>query len=314
MILPKFTYAKPKSIDETIELYTRYEGRACYLAGGTDIIPLAKQRLVAPVIVIDLKNIEGLKAIEKNDDFLIIGANTTIFDLKKYPLTKEYFRGFYESLDETSCETLQMRGTIGGNILQNTRCLFYNKSIEWRTARGFCFKMGGAVCNAVPKGNICFSNYCSDNAVSLITLSAELGFVSPKGERRINIEKIFSGNGIKPFNLEPGEILTRIYIPMKKNSGAYEKIRVRGSIDYPLINVAVALKDSGGDVSIGGVGPAPLSYHIDSVDENSVEALAQKAYSDVKTVANTVLTPSYRKRMAKVLVKRAIKRALQEVK
>lgn len=312
MILPKFTYAKPKSIDESIELYKRYDGRVCYLAGGTDVIPLAKQRLVAPDVVIDLKNIEELKTIEKNDNWLTIGANVTLFDLKKYPLTREFFKGLYESLDETSCETLQMRGTIGGNILQNTRCLFYNKSIEWRTARGFCFKMGGTLCNAVPNGNVCFSNYCSDNALSLITLSTELEFVGLKGKRRVAIENIFSGNGVKPFNLEPGEILTRICIPLEKNRGAYEKLRVRGSIDYPLISVAVALKGDGGKVSIGGVGPAPLSYHLNNTEEGSIEELAQTAYSDVKTVANTVLTPSYRKRMARVLVRRVIKRALQE--
>lgn len=312
MILPKFAYTKPKSIKEAIEVYKRYNGNACFFAGGTDLMPLAKQRLVSPDAVIDIKDIEELKIIENKDGWLTIGSNVTLYDLKNYPTTKEFFKGLYESLDETSCETLQMRGTIGGNILQNTRCLFYNKSIEWRTARGFCFKMGGTICNAVPKGNVCFSNYCSDNAVSLITLSAEIQLVGLNAERRIALEKVFSGNGIKPFATEPGEILTRIYIPLEKNTGAYEKLRVRGSIDYPLISAAVALKNNGGRVSVGGIGPAPLLYNINSTDKDSIEEIAQKAYGDAKTVANTVLTPAYRKRMVSVLIKRVIKRALQE--
>ncbi len=151
MILPKFEYKKAQSVAEAIALYKEQTGKAQYLAGGTDLIPLVKLRLSTPKAVIDLKGIEELKAISRRDGWLAIGANVTLFDLKNDPLIKKYFPALYESLDATSCETLQMRGTIGGNILQDTRCLQYNQSLEWRTARGFCFKMGGKACNVVPK-------------------------------------------------------------------------------------------------------------------------------------------------------------------
>ena len=150
MILPKFEYKKTQSIAGAIDLYSEYEGKARYLAGGTDLIPLVKLRLATPAAIIDLKGIAELCTISRRDNWFIVGANATLFKLKNDPLVKEYFPALYESLDATSCETLQMRGTIGGNILQGTRCLLYNQSLEWRTSRGFCFKMGGETCNVIP--------------------------------------------------------------------------------------------------------------------------------------------------------------------
>lgn len=314
MILPKFEYKKAKSVAEAIALYKDLKGKARYLAGGTDLIPLLKLRLQAPAAVIDLKGIEELGTISRRDGWFVIGANVTLFDLKNDPVVKEYFPALYESLDATSCETLQMRGTIGGNILQDTRCLLYDKSLEWRTNRGFCFKMGGETCNVVPKAKTCFSNYCSDNAPALISLSAKVKIVGHEGERTVKLEQIFSGNGRKPFTLEDGEILTEILIPMKKTRGAYEKLRVRDSMDYPLAAVAVSVKSSAARVCVGGIGLAPRPYGIKNMGGSSVKDVAQKAYADAKPVENATLSPVYRKKMVSALLKRAISRVQKEGK
>ena len=314
MILPKLEYKKAQSIAGAIALYNDLKGEARYLAGGTDLIPRVKLRLQAPAAIIDLKGIAELCTISRRDEWFVSGANVTLFDLKNDPAVKEYFPALYESLDATSCETLRMRGTIGGNILQDTRCLLYNKSLEWRSARGFCFKMGGETCNVVPTAKACFSNYCSDNAPSLISLSAQVKFVGPKGERSVKLEKIFSGNGRRPFILEDGEILTEIRIPMKKTKGAYEKLRVRGAMDYPLAGVAVSVKGTAAKVCVGGVGLAPRPYHLKDMGESSVNDIAQKAYADAKPVENATLSPVYRKKMVPALLKRTISRILQEGK
>jgi 4-hydroxybenzoyl-CoA reductase subunit beta len=315
MILPKFEYKKAKSVAEAVALYNSQKGRARYLAGGTDLIPLIKLRLSAPTAVIDLKDIEELKAVSrKNDGWLAVGANVTLFALKNDPVVREYFPALYESLNATSCETLQMRGTIGGNILQDTRCLLYNQSLEWRKAKGFCWKMGGGTCNVVPNAKACFSNYCSDNTPSLITLSAQLKFVGPKGERTTELEKIFSGDGRRPFTAEPGEILTEILIPLKKTKGAYEKLRVRDSMDYPLAGVAVSAKGSAARACVGGIGLTPRVYDLNNMNEDTIKEAADRMYADAKPVSNTVLSAMYRKKMAGALFKKAIKRALQEGK
>jgi len=314
MILPKFEYKKAENIAKAIAFYESYNGQVRYLAGGTDLIPLVKLRLSTPMAIIDLKGIEELKAISHQGGSLVIGANVTLFELKNNDTVKEYFPALYESLDATSCETLQMRGTIGGNILQGTRCLFYNKSLEWRTSRGFCYKMGGETCNVVPNARSCFSNYCSDNALSLIALSASVKLSGPQGKRKMQLEKIFSGDGRSPFTLMPGEILTEIRIPMKRSKGAYEKLRVRGSIDYPLLGVAVSVKDNAGRVCVGGMGPTPLVYNLENINNDTFKDVAKKAYNNARPVSNTTLSPGYRKKMVSVLIQRAIKKALKEGK
>ena len=314
MILPQCEYKKAEDIANAISLYENYNGQARYLAGGTDLIPLMKLRLSTPMALIDLKGIEELKTISHQGDWLVIGANVTLFDLKNNDTVKEYFPVLYESLDKTSCETLQMWGTIGGNILQGTRCLFYNKSLEWRTARGLCFKMGGETCNVVPNAKACFSNYCSDNALSLLSLSASVNLSGPKGNREMHLEEIFSGDGRNPFTLMPGEILTEIHIPMKKSNGAYEKLRVRGSIDYPLLGVAVSVKDNAGRVCVGGIGLSPVVYNIENVNNGTLKDIAEKARNNARPVANTTLSAGYRKKMVSVLIQRASKKALKEGK
>jgi 4-hydroxybenzoyl-CoA reductase subunit beta len=172
--------------------------------------------------------------------------------------------------------------------------------------------MGGETCNVIPNGKACLSNYCSDNAISLIALSAEVRLVGPQGERRTQLEKIFSGNGARPFAIDPGEVLVQIRVPLKKNRSAYEKLRVRGSIDYPLVGAAVSCGDADAAVCVGGVGPMPFVYHLKSSDVRELETSARHAYSAARTISNTVLSPGYRKKMVRVLVKRAALKALQE--
>lgn len=308
MILPKFDYRKAKTIEEALELYSKNNGNALYLAGGTDLVPLLKLRLFQPRVVIDLKNIKELTGITKKNNSLVIGPNTTLFELKQNKFIKEYMPALSESLEATSCETLQFRGTIGGNILQNTRCLQYNKSLEWRTARGFCLKMGGEVCNVAPGAKTCFSNYCGDNAPSLMTLDAKITLIGPKGKRTIKLEKLFSNDGKTPFTIKPGEILGEITIPVKKTEGAYEKLTVRGSIDYPLAGVAITVKDRSAKIAVTGIGPSPKLYELKDINDKTINEVVKKAYEDAKPVSNTVLTPSYRKKIVGVLIKRAFKR------
>jgi 4-hydroxybenzoyl-CoA reductase subunit beta len=308
MILPRFEYKRARSIAEAVDLYNYFKGQARYLAGGTDLIPLLKQRLFQPVALIDLKPVGELNTLSRDKRWLAIGANVALFNLKQDPTVQEYFPALAAALEATSCETLQMRGTLGGNILQDTRCLQFNKSLEWRTARGFCSKMGGPACNVVPKAQACFSNYCSDNAPALLSLSAQVKLVGPGGERTIKMEKLFSGDGRRPLALKPGEILTQFLIPLEKTQGTYEKLRVRDSMDYPLAGVAVSVKGSSARVCVGGVGPAPRVYQLKQLDETSVKEGAGQAVADAKPVLNAVLSPAYRKKMVGVLFKRAIKK------
>lgn len=315
MILPQFEYRRARSVADAIALYGKGKGKALYLAGGTDLIPLVKQRLREPKMVIDLKGIKDLSIITSRGGFLSVGTNVTLFDLKKDPVVASHFPVLVESLDATACETLQMRGTLGGNVLQGTRCLEYNQSLEWRKARGFCLKMGGKECNVVKGAKTCFANYCSDNAPSLISLGAQVKLTGPGGERTVKMESLFSGDASAPFDMEGGEVLTHILIPLKKTKGAYEKLRVRESMDYPLVGAAVSSVDGKARICVGGVGGAPRLYVLGDIkDAAAVRDVAEKASADAKPVTNATLSPAYRKKMVGTLVRRAVKRSLAEGK
>jgi len=143
MIASKFEFRSPKDVEEAVRLYREFQGEAVYLSGGTDLVPRMKLGLEKPKAVIDLKRIAPLTAVEDQGDRIRIGALARIFDIKQNDLVRDSFPALEASLDATSCESLQMRGTIGGNLLQNSRCLFYNQSEFWRRSKGFCLKMGG---------------------------------------------------------------------------------------------------------------------------------------------------------------------------
>lgn len=304
MILSEFEYKKPKTIRKALQIYHTHMGNAVYLSGGTDLVPRIKQRLEKPSVVIDLKNITGLNKIEFSRKWLKVGANVTLYELKNYPFVKNALPALADSLEATACETIQMRGTIGGNVLQNSRCLFYNKSDEWRKARGYCLKMGGQVCNAVKGAKMCFANYASDNAPALITLGAHVSLLGIDGKRQIPLEAVFSGKSGRPFTLKAGEILTHIMIPTNKTKGSYLKIRVRDSIDYPLVGVAASLVNGKGCISVGGIGAKPLRFDFDETENGWDVRIAQEAVNRAVPVANTVISPSYRTKMIGVLVKR----------
>lgn len=312
MILPKFAYIRPKSVKKALQYFQEHEGKAVYLSGGTDLVPKMKQRLTKPSAVIDLKGIEDLNKIEISRSWLKIGANVTLFDLKNHSFVKDSLPALAESLDATSCETLQMRGTTGGNLLQDTRCLFYNKSEEWRKAKGYCIKMGGHICNAVKGTEFCSANYASDNAPALITLGAYINIAGNDGNQHIPLEAIFSGKSVLPFTLLPGEILTHIMIPAKKARGGYLKARVRDSIDYPVVGVALSLVEGKGCISIGSIGAKPLQFDFDENESDWADRIALEATDYIKPVANTVLSAAYRKKMVSVLVKRIARKLVEE--
>lgn len=311
MILPRLEFRSPKTMQEALSIYQEFTGEALFLGGGTDLIPRIKLRLEKPRALIDLKRISTLKTIEEQDDCIRIGALMSIFDLKDNALVIKHFPALRASLEATSCETLQMRGTIGGNLLQNTRCLFYNQSEFWRKSKGFCLKMGGKNCNAVPGAKMCFANYCSDNATALCTLSAEIKLFGPDGERILPLLDLFSNKGGKPFNLQRGEILSDILIPKQKSVGGYDKLRLRCSIDYPLLGVAFSLMKDAGKLAVAAVGPKPMVFDIEEMSVERLQEYLDKASQQARPVANTVLDPDYRKRMIEVLAGRLIRKSIE---
>ncbi len=300
LILPRFDYVRPTSIKEAIS-YNLRSKNALYLAGGTDLIPRMKLGLNKPELIIDLKGIEDIEGIKADNDTISIGALTTLWELERSKLLQEYFPHLVNAINLTSCETLKTRATIGGNIIQELRCLFYNQSEFWRKAKGLCFKTGGYRCHITGKQN-CHANYRSDLGPVLLSLHAKLVLEGPAGRREMLITDLYTGEAAHPYNLFEGEIITHIVLSRKKTKGGYWKLRVRGAIDYPEACVAISVIDGSINIAVGALGPSPYLLTLSTSDLRYLDEFFEK----IQPVANTFLEPRYRWEMAKYMAKKLV--------
>jgi 4-hydroxybenzoyl-CoA reductase subunit beta len=306
-LLPEFEYKRPESLEEFLHLLSDYKGNTMILAGGTDLLPRIKMGLKKLDLIIDIKDIEGLSYVKNEGKNVRIGALTTIYEIIKSKIIKDKYPALHEAATLTASENLQQRGTIGGNILQDTRCLYYNKPETWRRSFNPCFKTGGDICNAARGGKKCFAVYCGDLAPALISLGASVCLLGKKGEKEMPLEDIFSGDGKAPFSLSSDDLVKDVIIPSDKMRGGYEKLRMRKSIDYPVVNIALSM-DAGdkGRLVVGSAGANPLIYHFSSSEE--LRQIPETAQNDISTVNNMYLSPLYRKNMVRVLSDKLLKR------
>ena len=206
----------------------------------------------------------------------------------------------------------------------DTRCLWYNQSAFWRRSCGFCLKKDGDVCHVAPGGQRCWAVFSGDTAPALLALGAEIEIVSPRGTRCLPLAQFYTGDGMARMKLEPDEVLTRVCVPAESASlrGAYLKFRLRNSIDYPLAGVAVALRPAPdgscewGRVAVTALNPAPLIVRGSEealrgarLTDELLERLAQLASRTVKPLTTSASTPEYRREIARVMVKRAVRQA-----
>ena len=309
-LLPEFEYKRPGTLKEALDILNDYKGKAVLLAGGTDVIPRLKLGLKQPNIVIDIKGVaEDLRLITPEGERVKIGSLTTIYEVTKNALIRDNFPGLHKAAVSTASEIIQQRGTLGGNILQDTRCTHYNKSANWRKAFKPCLKMGGETCNVIKGAKKCLSVYCGDLAPALLSLNASVVIVNKDGEREVPLEDIFTGDGREPFTLSGTDFLKEIILPRTKMVGGYKKFRLRESIDYPIISVAISIDKMGkGSLIIGSNGPRPGKYKFSSPDE--LNKIPQKVYEGMKPINNMPMPPHYRKYLAKVFAERLIKKII----
>jgi 4-hydroxybenzoyl-CoA reductase subunit beta len=211
-------------------------------------------------------------------------------------------------------------GTIGGNICLDTRCLWYNQSLAWRKSCGFCIKKDGDLCHVAPSSTKCWAAFSGDTPPALLCLDAEIEIASAAGIRRMKISDFYTGDGVAYRILQPTELVTRVILAASSAGyrGAYRKLRIRGSIDYPLAGVAIVMKRLNGHVEdarigITAVNPAPLLVkgvtellEGKSLTEELAEAVGDLAARTAKPLTTSSLTPEYRREIIRVFTKRAL--------
>ena len=271
-VMPAFELFQPTNVNDALTLLDRHGSNAWVMAGGLDTFDWLKDRSKRTNVVIDLSQLSELRGIKEVDGGVEIGALTTLTEVVHHPVIREKFGLLMEAAELVASPQIRNQGTLGGNVSQDTRCWYYRSG--WT-----CYRAGGNICyadtptainreHAILNADRCVAVSPSDTAPALIALDAKLVIRSRSGERVVDAEQYFVGPAIEITRmtvLRPGELLTAIRIPGTW-AGAqfyFEKVRDRQVWDFPLVNVASAMKASGGTIqqlrlAVGAVAATPL--------------------------------------------------------
>ncbi len=308
MILPPFELHRPRSIDALSTLIRELcadQQPFDFIAGGTDLLPNYKNRLNTKPHVISLAALEGHDAISLER----IGALARIEDLARDSELAEHFPGITDAAKAVSSPPLRNLGTLGGNLLLDTRCSYFNQSEFWRASKGYCMKADGDVCLVVPQKEICYATFSGDLAPVFLVLDASFALVGADGERTLKAREFYEFDGIQRFVKKPDEALLQIDIPKtsRRLRTGYRKLRARDTIEYPVMGIAMGVVTENAHVSelhvaVTGAEAVPLYYGDlgltdQPASEATSEAIAQELEARIKCYRNVPFPPGYRKAM-----------------
>ncbi len=290
------------------------------LAGGTDLLPNMKRGQQSPGTLVSLSKIGSLRQ-SSNGSGLVLGAGLTLTELVENKSLCEMYPGLWQAASVVASPLLRNTATIGGNICLDTRCNYYNQNEDWRKAINYCLKKDGEICWVATSSKTCRAVSSTDTAPALISLGARVRLVSAGGERIVEMKDLYQNDGTEYMQRRPDEILTQVILdPMANWRSTYWKLRRRGSIDFPILSVAAAIRaDNGGTIEearivLGAVSSQPLFSSeatefligkklTDEVIEETGRIMAKIA----KPRGNTDLTPIWRKKMVPSFVNHALR-------
>lgn len=295
MLTAEKKYLQPKSIGEALNFSTLHRKDFKYIAGGTDVISNDFQGNNASECLIDITGIDELKQVEKADGFLKIGSLVKLSELKNHSEIKSEFPALIEAADSVGTPLIRNSATIGGNLLCENRCIYFNQSEWWRKSVGFCLKCSGDTCIVTGTDKACYSEFISDTAPVLISFDAKLELADSKGEKTVRLEDIYTGDGVKPINLDDISIIKSILLPLNKGyRSIFRKVRQRESLEFTSLTSAVTIdKDNNLRIVLSGVDPMPVV--VTGTTESNKDELIKKALSKSRSVDNEMLTRKYRR-------------------
>jgi 4-hydroxybenzoyl-CoA reductase subunit beta len=335
--LPAFEVLRPKTLAEALAARAAHPG-ASPLGGGTDLVVNIRRGIVAPPVLIDMNGVAELRAIRADADAIEVGASVTLNELAHHPQAVAHYPVVAQAAAVIAGPTHRHMGTVGGNLCLDTRCIYYNQSEWWRDANNHCLKTTGEICHVAPKSRgVCFATFSGDLAPAFLTLDAEIDVAGPEGKRTLPLDKLYIGysrqdqpvtetlgDGKYFLSLRPGEIVTAVRARNKPGlRSAYDKIRIRRSIEYPVCGVAVALRRDGDAladlrVAITGTNPRPVRLAATAdlcgggLDERFHKGLDHLVRDQIMSMKTTFTPGHYRRRVAGVLARRLVTRLFGE--
>ncbi len=321
MRLPKFEYRVPREIAEAVKIMAGSGPEGQFVAGGTDLYPNMKRRQQMPQTVISVMRLAELNQITGDGKSgVCIGASVTLTDIVEHPLINRDYPVVAHAARTISTPILRNMGTIGGNLLLDTRCNYYDQNYEWRKGINFCLKKDGDVCWVAPGSSKCWAVQSSDLVPVMVAIGAKFRLVSTLGERIIDAAGFYNDDGIDYLKKRPDELLVDIHLPPLNGwRASYQKLRRRGAFDFPVLGVAAYVQTDIDDVVskarivLGGIAPSPVvvdeaeqallgkPFHVDQI-----QAAAEAAYVKARPLDNTDFVMNWRKQMARQYTLRAL--------
>jgi 4-hydroxybenzoyl-CoA reductase subunit beta len=314
--LPELQLVHPLSVEEAIAAQQENAGSQ-FIAGGTDILVKMRRGLGRPPLLIDLSRIEGLCEITRRESGVRIGAMVTVDALARHPEIGRRYHALAEAAKGIAGPGHRAMATVGGNLCLDTRCIYYNQSEWWRRANRYCLKHGGDTCHVAPQGQRCHAAFSGDLAPALLALGAEVEIAGAHNRRRVRVGELYVEDGRAHLALAPDELVVAVHLPADPPASCYEKVRVRGAIDYPLAGVAVALRILDGRLAllrIGVTGTNPRPFLVAgtdalvgrAVDEQVLTSIDRLVQRQVQPMRTTIASSHYRRLAAAALARRLV--------
>jgi len=323
--LHPYQYHRPRELGQALQLLSEHAGDVMPIAGGTDLVPNMKHKLFTPAHLVALKGIETLHGVERRDGEISIGTAESLTAITSHPLIGQLAPALAKAAGAIAHPMIRNQATIGGNICLDTRCTYYNQTLFWRKALGYCLKKDGDVCHVVKGGTKCVAAHSADLPPILMVLNAEINLASADGYRSLPLDDFFVADGIWNTTREPHELVTRIRLPVPSPQlrMSYQKLRERKSVDFPLMSLALAVELNEEEVvesialvvaalgamprRIGGLDKLMVG---ERVTPESIEEVARQAYRQCNPLDNIIVDVEWRRAMVPVYVQRAFQEIL----
>ena len=318
--LPEFTLRRPASLAEAAALLGSEPG-ARLVAGGTDLLPNLRRGLERPPVLVDLSALTGFAGVDAaTDGSVMLGAGLTLAAITTDATIAARLPALAEAARAAAGPGHRSAATLGGNLCQDTRCVFYNQSEWWRASNNYCLKRNGDTCHVAPQGARCHAAYSGDLAPVLLALGAEVELQSTRGARWLPLAQLYRDDGAAHLTAECDELLARVRVPAPAPGVVcgYRKARVRGSLDFPLAAVAVAIAVKQGVVESLQIGlsgtnshPLLLTGTAELVGQPCDDALLARVnklvQQQVSPMRSTVTPSNYRRQVAAATTQRLLR-------
>jgi len=301
-------YVRATSVQDALDCAQHNNRHARFIAGGTDVMVNKQQGNESSEVLIDITEIKELKGITVGKDSVRLGPLVTLEEIVGSAELRKLFPALCEAAKSVGTPLIRTAATIGGNVLCENRCLYYNQSEWWREAVGYCLKCEGDICIATGGPNACFSELVSDTVPVLVSMEAKIRYFHFNGEEKfVLLKDIYTGNGVRPRLIANTDLVTDLVIPADRGYRCvFNKLRLRESLEFTSLSSSVSV-DKEGKIRIALAGVDPKPVYLETEKDETVEEVSKKLLKLSRAVDNDVFSRTYRREMVKVFIEKSYK-------